>query len=301
MAPTMMIQGASDQVRQLLQQLLTADLPVTCVVVPERAEEAPTYQPLVVASALCARLTVRLGTAADYGQAQWLVLLDQPHAERPLTEQLALLRRLTSRVLENGFQGQFIFAGDQDQVFTYFAWKFSGIARERVWGLGTAPLGQLLTARLAERLAVSPDSVRTTVIGQASEPIVAWSRTYVGPIPILMYLANADGQVSADDLSQMETWLQREATGSLTTLRLVSLISLLRRLLAHQAPIISVTHPQAVKPVLAASSPVLVTPQGLRGLTDLSLAEGEQQAYQQQLAQIQDTIAALTAAQTEGK
>ncbi|KIO95560.1 L-lactate dehydrogenase [Levilactobacillus brevis] len=77
MKPTLIIQGTITQASQLLQQLLIADLPLGCVVMPDRTEDTPRYQSLVVASALCSHFDLRVGTTADYGQATWLVILDR--------------------------------------------------------------------------------------------------------------------------------------------------------------------------------------------------------------------------------
>jgi len=301
MKPIMIVQGELTQAKQLLQQLLVADLAVDCVVMPEHTQDTPQYQSLIAASALCPRLSIRVGTGADYGQATWLVLVDQYAAETPMVDRVGSLRRLTSRVLENGFQGQLVFAGHHDEVLTYFAWKFSGANASQIWGLGTYPLNQLLTYRLAERLGVSAAAIQTTVVGRATEPIVAWSRTYVGPTPILMYLANADATFDADDLDKMASWLHREAAESQRNLRFLTLIRLLRTILDQQAVIVPVTHPQPAVPALATATPVLVTATGTKPLTNLSLSEGEQRAYTVQLAAIQAEITQIEGQQTEGK
>lgn len=301
MSPTLIITGELSQAQQLLQQLLVADLAVDCVVIPEHTDDTPQYQSLIVASAICQRLTIRMGTKADYTTAKWMVLLDQTVHPVAIDERVANLRRVTNRVLENGFQGQLIFAGSDDEVLTYFAWKFSGVAPGQIWGLGTYPLTHLLTHRLAERLAVSATMIQTTVVGRSADPVVAWSRTYVGPTPILMYLANADAKFQADDLDKMGSWLTRLAEEPQTTLRLLGLIHLLVALVADQSVIVPVSHLQPTPPTYAASSPVLVTPEGTKALTTSSLSEDEQQAYTQSLATIQATIQRIEKQQTEEK
>ncbi|MDT6980401.1 lactate dehydrogenase [Levilactobacillus zymae] len=301
MKPTLLIQGELAQTCQLLQQLLIADLPVDCVVLPEHTTDTPQYQSLVVASALCAQLSIRVGTNTDYGQAAWLVVLDRTVEAVTLSERVANLRRLISRSLENGFQGQIIFAGQHDDLLTYFAWKYSGATPGQIWGLGTYPMTRLLTCRLAERLGVGPGAIQTTVVGRSVNPIPAWSRTYVGPTPILMYLATADAKFNADDLGKMGTWLQREAMASQTTLRMLVLIRILRAVLANQPLIVPVTHPQPATPAYAAATPVLVTANGWKPLPNLALSEDEQQTYAVTLAAIQDEIAQVEGTQTEGK
>ncbi|MGY5339153.1 lactate dehydrogenase [Levilactobacillus spicheri] len=300
MNPKIMIRGGFQQVQALVQQLLIADLAVECVVVPQTPEEAPSYQAIVTASALCRQLTVRIGTTADYRTATWLVLVDADDP-LPLPDQVTALRRLTSQILESGFQGQMIFAGQHDAILTTFAWKFSGAALNKLWGLGTYPLNQLLTHRLAERLGVGVDMIQTTVVGQALAPVVAWSRTYVGPTPILMYLANADAKFGADDLGKMASWLQRESQASQAPLRRMALIRLLARLLVQQAPIISVSHLQGDQPTLAMATPVLMTPQGTQPITKLALSEDEQRAYGEQVTALQTTMTQLEEHRMEGK
>ncbi|MFC6206143.1 Rossmann-fold NAD(P)-binding domain-containing protein [Levilactobacillus tongjiangensis] len=301
MKPILMIQGNYEEASQLIQQLLITDLPLDVVVMPNTTDDTPRYQPLVVASAICPHLSVRVGTAADYGQATWLVVLDRYEAETEATTSVAELRVLMNRIVENGFKGQLIFCGAQDELMTYFAWKFSGLQPNQIWGLGTYPLTRLLTYRLAERLGVGATAIQAAVVGTAVDPIVAWSRTYVGPAPILMYLANEDAGFSAEDLSKMATWLHREATEQQVTLRFMGLIRLLRGVLADQPLIVAVSNIQAEEPVYAAATPVLVNASGVKHLTNLVLSEDEQQAYDEQIQGLRDQIQAIESHQTEGR
>ncbi|MCH5465419.1 lactate dehydrogenase [Levilactobacillus tujiorum] len=301
MRPTLLIQGNFEQASRLLHQLLITDLPLDCVVMPNTMDDAPRYQPLVVASALCPRLTIRVGTATDYGKATWLVVLDRHVADTPITTMVAELRLLVKRIVENGFNGQLIFAGEQDELLTYFAWKFSGLSASQIWGLGTYPLTRLLTYRLAERLGVGATMIQATVVGSASAPIVAWSRTYIGPAPLLMYLANADADFDADDLGKMGTWLQREATEQQATLRYLAIIRLIQATLSQQPLIAPVTNIHEDTPAFAAASPVLVGEKGIQHLTNLVLSDEEQQAYAEQIAAIRTQLTTIESQQTEGK
>ncbi|WP_407885950.1 lactate dehydrogenase [Levilactobacillus sp. N40-8-2] len=301
MKPTLLIQGNFDQASQLVHQLLVMNLPLDCVVMPNATDDTPRYQPLVVASALCPRLTVRVGTAADYGKATWLVVLDRYAAELPIAGRIAELRLLMKHIIENGFNGQLVFSGEQDELLSYFAWKFSGLPASQIWGLGTYPLTRLLTYRLAERLGVGATVIQATVVGTAQSPIVAWSRTYVGPAPLLMYLANADADFDADDLDKMSTWLTREAAEQQDTLRYMAIIRLIQATLSQQPVIAPVTNIHEETPAFAAASPVLVGTKGIQHLTNLVLSEDEQQAYGAQIVEIREQITAIESQQTEGK
>lgn len=301
MKPSMIVQGELTHAKYLLQQLLVADLPVDCVIMAEHTTDTPEYQALITASALCPQFSLRMGTAADYAQATWLVLTDLEEPLPALADRIVALRRLTNRILENGFRGQLVFTGQDDEVLTYFAWKYSGAAIGQIWGLGTYPVNQLLTYRLADRLGVGVNAIQTTVVGRAAEPVVAWSRTYVGPTPILMYLANADAAFNAEDLDKMESWLRREATGSQTALRYLTLIHLFQALLANQPVIAPVAHPQPGETALAVATPVLVTLQGTQAITNLALSEDEQRAYSAETTAIHETITQLEGTPTEGR
>lgn len=301
MKPTLLIQGNFDQASQLVHQLLVMNLPLDCVVMPNATDDTPRYQPLVVASALCPRLTVRVGTAADYGKATWLVVLDRYATELPIADRIAELRLLMKHIVENGFNGQLVFSGEQDELLSYFAWKFSGLPASQIWGLGTYPLTRLLTYRLAERLGVGATVIQATVVGTAQSPIVAWSRTYVGPAPLLMYLANADADFDADDLDKMSTWLTREAAEQQDTLRYMAIIRLIQATLSQQPVIAPVTNIHEETPAFAAASPVLVGTKGIQHLTNLVLSEDEQQAYGARIAEIREQITAIESQQTEGK
>ncbi|WP_125546922.1 Rossmann-fold NAD(P)-binding domain-containing protein [Levilactobacillus lindianensis] len=301
MNPTLLIQGNFDQASQLLQQLLITDLPLDCVVMPNTTTDTPRYQSLVVASALCPHLSIRVGTASDYGQAAWMVVLDRNVKDATLQSRVDELRLLIKRIVENGFAGQLIFSGEQDELLAYFAWKFSGLPASQIWGLGTYPLTRLLTYRLAERLGVGAAVIQAAVVGTASQPIAAWSRTYVGPAPILMYLANADANFDADDLGKMSSWLEREAAGDQAILRDMALIRLLQANFADQPLIASVTNVHQEDPVFAAATPVLVGKKGVKHLTNLVLSEDEEQAFAAQIKAIRTEIETIEGQQTEGK
>lgn len=301
MKPTLIVQGNFDQASRFIRQLLIADLPLECVVMPNVMDDTPRYQALVVASALCPQLTLRVGTATDYGQADWLVVLDRASDETAPALEVAELRVFMNRIVENGFKGQLVFCGAHDELLTYFAWKFSGLKPSQIWGLGTYPLTRLLTYRLAERLGVGVASIQAAVVGTAANPIVAWSRTYVGPAPILMYLANEDAKFSADDLGKMGSWLQREASEDQRMLRSMALIRLLRAALTQQPLIASVTNVHAEAPIYAAATPVLVSASGVKHLTNLVLSEDEQQEYAAQIAALRQNIDEIEGHQTEGR
>lgn len=301
MKPTLIIQGNLEQASQLIQLLLVADLPVDCVVMPNTLDDTPRYQSLVVASTVCAHLNLRVGTAADYGQAHWVVILDRSEEHTPQVERVAELRRLLNHMVENGFKGQLVFAGREDDVLTSFASHFSGLPTEQIWGLGTYPLTRLLAHRLADQLGLGAAAIRATVVGSAANPTVAWSRTYVGPTPILMYLANEDAKFSGDDLSKVGNWLRREATEQLETLRLLGLIHLLQAILAEQPVIETVTNIQPGEETYAAATPILVNATGVHRLTNLVLSEDEQQDYAAGISELKTTITAIEGQQTEGK
>lgn len=301
MKPTLIIQGNFDQASQLIRQLLVADLPLECVVMSNVTDDAPRYQALMVASALAPQMTLRVGTAVDYGKADWLIVLDRAAQETAPAAEVAELRLFMNRIVENGFKGQLVFCGDHDELLTYFAWKFSGLNRSQIWGLGTFPLARLLTFRLAERLGVGVTAVQAAVVGTAANPIVAWSRTYVGPAPILMYLANEDAKFNAEDLGKMASWLEREAGEDQQMLRSMALIRLLEADLTNQPLIASVTNIHDEEPAYAAATPVLVNASGVKRLTNLALSEDEQQEFAEQGQLLRENIATIAGQQTEGR
>ncbi|WP_125579714.1 Rossmann-fold NAD(P)-binding domain-containing protein [Levilactobacillus cerevisiae] len=301
MKPTLIIQGNFDQASQLIRQLLVADLPLECVVMSNVTDDAPRYQALMVASALAPQMTLRVGTAVDYGKADWLIVLDRAAQETTPAAEVAELRLFMNRIVENGFKGQLVFCGDHDELLTYFAWKFSGLNRSQIWGLGTFPLARLLTFRLAERLGVGVTAVQAAVVGTAAKPIVAWSRTYVGPAPILMYLANEDAKFNAEDLGKMASWLEREAGEDQQMLRSMALIRLLEADLTNQPLIASVTNIHDEEPAYAAATPVLVNASGVKRLTNLALSEDEQQEFAEQGQRLRENIATIAGQQTEGR
>lgn len=63
-----------------------------------------------------------------------------------------------------------------DELFTYFAQRFSGLNKRQVVGLGTFGATWQFEQFLAERLAVPAAQVTAYVVGTSQTPVLVWSQ-----------------------------------------------------------------------------------------------------------------------------
>ncbi|KLD58168.1 hypothetical protein WP50_28295, partial [Lactiplantibacillus plantarum] len=50
-------------------------------------------------------------------------------------------------------------------------------------------------------ISVGPADVRAFVVGTAATHLISWSRSYIGPAPVMTYLANQDISFGMDEMS----------------------------------------------------------------------------------------------------
>jgi L-lactate dehydrogenase len=50
---------------------------------------------------------------------------------------MSLVRKVIKKAMANGFSGLILIATEPTDMFTYLVWKFSGLPKENIFGLGT--------------------------------------------------------------------------------------------------------------------------------------------------------------------
>jgi len=295
MAVKIVLAGESDYIRNFLKLAIGAKLPLNLVVLPDDEADVESLQGIITASQVVDQIDISMGATADFSDSKIAIIFQRnlpenvklesfPNELEVLQKNLPKFRQRINEAIENGFGGKFIISGFLDEILTYFAWRFSGMDKTSIIGAGAYPQSLLLQSLIQDQLVVGKQDVNVSVVGRASEPLIAWSRTYVGPTPLLMYLANDDSNFSAQDLAALEAETTAIDLINNQTLQGLAVMDILRAITLKKSAIMSVSNIQEAEnpsDSFASSTPVLVDHRGVTKLTDLTLSENEQSQYEQ--------------------
>lgn len=134
------------------------------------------------------KTTVRSGDYSDCKDADVAIITASAPMDPKLTSRMDLLNKnkgimksIVDSIMANSFNGIMLIVSNPVDIMTYYAWKLSGLPKEKVIGSGTT----LDTARLhyyiANAVGVSPSSVHAFVIGEHGDSeMIAWSTATIG-------------------------------------------------------------------------------------------------------------------------
>ncbi|GAB6092228.1 Rossmann-fold NAD(P)-binding domain-containing protein [Furfurilactobacillus curtus] len=296
MKPSVVLYGTGQFNQTFLTSALTLDLPMTVSVLSSTQEPEQVYEDVQTAASGCANAQVHLGIMTDFVTADALIigdLVDLPRsasAEERLTATLPRLRELIQAAMAEGFKGKIIVASPDDGVLTYFAQKFSGVGANQCLGVGTLAHSCVLANTLARTFNVPTDSVHAYVVGVGQEHVVAWSRSTIGPVPILSLMANDAVEFNANQLGEIEQRLNQAIISANDGLRSQAVLRILRALFFDRPMVGSVTNllTTVVDRIVPLSTPIRLTAMGASKIVDVSYTEIEQR----QLDEITTTISA---------
>lgn len=131
------VHGASTGTQGLLQMLIMSllDLQVGCY---EPDETLVDVAGLTALSQICHNTFVKV-TPKVLKAADVLILTDTgtPADEGFVATNITAIRKVLNSAMAAGFKGRIIVAMTHDELFTYFAQRFSGLNKRQVVGLGT--------------------------------------------------------------------------------------------------------------------------------------------------------------------
>ena len=130
---------------------------------------------------------IKNGTYKDARDCD-VVVITAGAAQRPGETRMQLLKRnanilkgMIEQIMESGFDGIFVGVTNPMDILTYFTWKFSGLAAERVIGSGTVLDSARLRQRIAGYLNVNPKSVHAYQVGEHGDSeVTLWSLADMG-------------------------------------------------------------------------------------------------------------------------
>ncbi|MFB9769396.1 lactate dehydrogenase [Lactiplantibacillus modestisalitolerans] len=303
---TVIIRGLFEFVQQLILIAMAKDLPFKLVVATD-ADETPRYQSLVTASLTCRHFGLAAEVKPDYSQADSLIignlvpLASDGDAEGDLTATLPLFRAFVNDAMGAGFNGKLILAGSNDAVLSVLAARFSGVDHQKVLGLGTLPESRLLEQLLRQQFNVGTNDVRAFVVGTAAAHLISWSRSYIGPAPVLTYLANQDINFGMDEMTAAADRIDDPAVVTNQTLSVLALVRILNAFYQQQPFIGTVTNVQTdtEDQLVGLASPVLVSANGIKHLADMVLSDEEQKEYREIATQVREQLARVTAGELD--
>ncbi|HAT55176.1 MAG TPA: hypothetical protein DCW31_08070 [Lactobacillus sp.] len=305
MNPNIVLYGTGRFNQVLLTSLITKDIPVNLAVMDASDVAASQqYADAQVAAGGCANLKVKIATQTDFVTADAIILGDvtpiEPGVDRDetLAGVMPRLRNFIREAMAQGFKGKILIASQYDEFLTYFAQKFSGVRASSCIGVGTLSHATMLANTLAHTFNVAVTSLHAYVIGLASDHLIAWSRSTVGPAPVLALMANEDIDFDAAELGEIEQRLNATAISTNDVLRAQSVLKILNALFFDQPFIGSLTNLLTIteERVTPLSTPVRVNAAGVSKLVDVSYSDLEQR----QLDEISDQVREATLAIEKG-
>ncbi|KRM88000.1 hypothetical protein [Lacticaseibacillus thailandensis] len=164
--------------------------------------------------------TLAKATPKVVAEADLLVFTDTLPADADADDANALtaanikmVREALNGAMANGFTGTLLVATTRDELLTYFAQRFSGVASDHVLGVGTAAHSLFTANRIAQELNVPVHNVAVDVVGTATDYQVLWSRAAVSTVPLLSMVQNDAAKVSAEIIQTVNRELQQFAAG----------------------------------------------------------------------------------------
>lgn len=303
---TVIVRGLFEFVQQLILIAMARDLPLKLVVATE-ADEVPRYQGLITASLTCRQFSLLAQAKPDYSQADALIignlvpLAADNDAEADLKATLPRFRAFVNAAMAAGFSGKLILTGSNDAVLSVLAARFSGVDHQKVLGLGTLAQSRLLEQRLRRQLSVGMNDVHAFVVGTAQSHLISWSRSYIGPSPVMTYLANQDTSFGMEEMSAAAEQIDAPEIVTNPTLSVLALVQVLNAFY-NQAPFIgTVTNVQTGEDdkLVGLASPVLISVNGIKRLADLVLSDEEQKEYAEIARQVRVELDRVEAGEFE--
>ncbi len=186
--------GQSRLTVTVLERLLRSPLALS-VAVPAMDEESLPMPTLSVIAGMADKTLLKV-TAKTWAATTALVITDygEVTAEDWQANMLAQLRKVIAAAMAAGFAGRIVVVSHADAVMTYFAQRFSGLAKANVIGLGTMGVTGCFERGLAAHLQVPRSRVTAYALGATDQPVLMWSRAYVATTPVLSLLQPTDGQ-----------------------------------------------------------------------------------------------------------
>lgn len=106
----------------------------------------------------------------------------------PLQKNTDILQEIVPQIVSNSPNGYILVVSNPVDILAYITYKLSGLAHERVLGLGTLLDSSRLNYLLSRDFGISSDCIEATVVGEHGDTqVVLWSQTTIGGLSVEEY------------------------------------------------------------------------------------------------------------------
>ncbi len=254
-------------------------------------------------------VNIRVGDYGDCRDAA-AVIITAGAKQKPGETRLVLAGRnarimqaMIPEIVKHGFSGVLVITSNPVDVLTQWAWKISGLPRERVMGSGTVLDSARLRALLADRCKIDARSIHAMIVGEHGDSeVAAWSAATIGGVAIRKY-CDACGKCPAGEeypklLDQIknaayEIIKRKGATCYAVGLALVQIVEAILR---DEHRVLPVSH--VIKNVygikdVAISLPAVVGRSGIEKVILMELTPAEEEALRNSAAIVKNSYAGL--------
>ncbi|WP_413627097.1 lactate dehydrogenase [Fructilactobacillus vespulae] len=203
-----------------------------------------------------------------------------------MREPLFEFRKTLNELIANGFNGKIILNSPHDEVFVYFAAYFSGLDVKKIIGIGTLAQEIILRESLVKKFRVNGNDINVNTLGLNTKNLVAWSRVYIGPSPLLTYVANGNDDNDKEIISDLTTQLNDALIVTNPIIQAKAISYLLNCLFKNQSLICSVTSVKKENDQFSLLlGPKLVNEIGIYHAINLQLSDDENEELDNNLKQ----------------
>ena len=122
-----------------------------------------------------------------------------------LNKNKGIMKSIVDSLMSNGFSGIMLIVSNPVDIMTYYAWKLSGLPKEKVIGSGTTLDSARLHYYIAKTVDVSPSSVDAYVIGEHGDSeMVAWSTATIGGKDIFNVVKDNEARIGKNPYLDFE-------------------------------------------------------------------------------------------------
>lgn len=287
MKTNLVVDGEQRRIESLIEFMILVDYPVNLTIANLKMND---FINQLQSNLLCEHFEVKLADdKMDYHDFDgYMYLYDFPketveeksEVTSFLSPYLDHFRNSLNQVIKEGFSGKIIVNGFHDEVFAYFATKFSGKENNKVVSTGMLAKTLLLKHALRRYFDISLSDINVSVLGSESKNLISWSRAYIGQSPILAYLANPNNMFSTEIFAKAEEIINKSDTPCDEVIQAKAIGVILDAFYMGNSCLASVGHVSQIDGKIAVTSePIMLNQTGLVPTVELVLSDKEKQAF----------------------
>lgn len=233
---------------------------------------------------------LKVGTEKDYADAEIMILtaaekrLENEQESEYIRRNILLVRKIVNQAMASGFNGLILVANEQNDLFTYLVWKFSGLPKSRIFGMGTYIDTVYFQKLLGDTLDVSFCDVKGYIIGgrNPKHKTAAWSRSSIGGNSLLGLIMDPDTTINQESIVEIEEKLSKQGqmkeNRESTVTTATAVLKLIQYILTNEQAIVPLVHLIDIGEIkdIPLSIPVLLGENGIRTIVGLNFSETEQ-------------------------